>query len=156
MYIGRQQLGGPIAKLDDISSEFDGIKTSFNLSLGATAYFANNPFALMVSLGGVIQEPITSPTFPLSQHYPLGSPPLIHLDLYRIEEKNAANEFFLQEEEESKAIGALMVVEWPERLSLPMPDAWRGKLEYSSENQSRFFQLIPPLDKDNKLSISSK
>ena len=45
---------------------------------------------------------------------------------------------------------------WPERLSLPMPDAWRGKLEYSSENQSRFFQLIPPLDKDNKLSISSK
>ena len=61
-----------------------------------------------------IQEPITSPTFPLSQHYPLGSPPLVHLDLYRIEEKNAANEFFLQEEEESKAIGALMVVEWPE------------------------------------------
>ena len=62
MYIGRQQLGGPIAKLDDISSEFDGIKTSFNLSLGATAYFANNPFALMVSLGGVIQEPVTSYT----------------------------------------------------------------------------------------------
>ena len=62
MYIGRQQLGGPIAKLDDISSEFDGTKTSFNLSLGATAYFANNPFALMVSLGGVIQEPVTSYT----------------------------------------------------------------------------------------------
>ena len=103
-----------------------------------------------------IKEPITSPTFPLSQHYPFGSPPLIHLDLYRIEEPSAANEFFLQEEEESKALGALMVVEWPERLSLPMPDAWRGKLEYSSENQSRFFQLIPPLDKDNKLSISSK
>ena len=103
-----------------------------------------------------IQEPITSATFPLSQHYPFGSPPLVHLDLYRIEEQNAANEFFLQEEEESKAIGALMVVEWPERLSLPMPDAWIGKLEYSSENQSRFFQLIPPLDKDNKLSISSR
>ena len=48
-----------------------------------------------------IKEPITSPTFPLSQHYPLGSPPLIHLDLYRIEEQNSANEFFLQEEEES-------------------------------------------------------
>ena len=101
-------------------------------------------------------EPITSPTFPLSQHYPLGTRPLIHLDLYRIQEQNAANEFFLQEEEESKAMGALMVVEWPERLSLPMPDAWRGKLEYSSENHSRFFQLIPPLDKDNKFSISSK
>ena len=103
-----------------------------------------------------IKEPITSPTFPLSQHYPSGSPPLIHLDLYRIEEENAANEFFLQEEEESKSIGALMVVEWPDRLSLPMTDAWRGKLEYSSKNQSRFFQLIPPLAKDNKLSTSSR
>ena len=92
-----------------------------------------------------VQEPITSPTFPLSQHYPSGSPPLIHLDLYRINEPNAANEFFLQEEEESKNMGALMVVEWPERLSLPMLDAWRGKLEYSSNNQARLFQLIPPL-----------
>ncbi len=81
---------------------------------------------------------------------------MIHLDLYRIEEPNAANEFFLQEEEESKAMGALMVVEWPERLSLPMPDAWRGNLEYAPKNQARFFQLIPPLDKDNNLSISSR
>ena len=105
------------------------------------------------SLG--IKEPITSPTFPLSQHYPSGSPPLIHIDLYRLEEPIAANEFFLQEEEESKAMGALMVIEWPERLSLPITDAWRGKLEYSSKNKARFFQLIPPLDKDNNLSISS-
>lgn len=56
-----------------------------------------------------------------------------------LKNKMRQTNFFLQEEEESKAIGALMVVEWPERLSLPMPDAWRGKLEYSSENQSRFF-----------------
>tara|TARA_B100000902_G_C27194717_1_gene855841 strand:- start:763 stop:1191 length:429 start_codon:yes stop_codon:yes gene_type:complete len=103
-----------------------------------------------------IKEPITSPTFPLSQHYPSGSPPLIHIDLYRIDETNAANEFFLQEEEESKTMGALMVVEWPERLSLVMPDAWIGKLQYSPDNQSRLFQLIPPFDTDNKFSISSK
>ena len=101
-----------------------------------------------------IKEPITSPTFPLSQHYPWGSPPLVHIDLYRIEEANAANEFFLQEEEESKNMGALMVVEWPERLSLPMADAWRGKLEYSSSNKARLFQLFPPADRDNNLSIS--
>ncbi len=102
-----------------------------------------------------IEEPITSPTFPLSQHYLTGSTPLIHIDLYRIEEANAANEFFLQEEEESKAIGALMVVEWPERLSLTLNDAWIGWLKYSNNNKIRFFQLNPPLDKDNKLSISS-
>ena len=106
------------------------------------------------SLG--IQEPVTSPTFPLSQHYPLGSTPLIHLDLYRIEGQNAANEFFLQEEEESKAIGALLIVEWPERLSISIPDAWRGRLEYSSNNQSRFFKLTRPLNQENNSSISSK
>ena len=99
---------------------------------------------IAISLG--IKEPITSPTFPLSQHYPSGSQPLIHIDLYRIDEPKAANEFFLQEEEESKAIGALMVVEWPERLSLSLNDAWRGKLEYSSDKKNRIFQLIPPLD----------
>ena len=103
-----------------------------------------------------IKEPITSPTFPLSQHYPMGSPPLIHIDLYRMEEPNAANEFFLQEEEESKAMGALMVIEWPERLSIQIHDAWIGKLEYSSRNKDRVFQLFPPLDKDNKFSISSR
>ena len=96
-----------------------------------------------------IKEPITSPTFSLSQHYLSGSLPLIHIDLYRIEETSAANEFFLQEEEESKAMDALMVIEWPERLSLPMNDAWRGKLAYSSQNKARFFQLFPPVDKDN-------
>ena len=105
------------------------------------------------SLG--IEEPITSPTFPLSQHYQSGSPPLIHLDLYRIEETSAANDFFLQQEEESKLIGALMVVEWPERLSLPLHDAWSGKLEYLSNNKARFFQLIPPFNQDKNFSISS-
>ena len=102
-----------------------------------------------------IKETITSPTFPLSQHYPSGSPPLVHIDLYRLEEPNAANEFFLQEEEESKAMNALLVVEWPERLTLPMNDAWRGNLKYSSSNKARFFQLIPPLDKDSNFSTSS-
>ena len=105
------------------------------------------------SLG--ILEPITSPTFPLSQHYTSGTPPLIHLDLYRIEESNAANEFFLQEEEQLKLLGAIMIVEWPERLTLPLDDAWRGKLEYQSNNQARLFKLVSPLNIDNKLSTSS-
>ncbi len=95
------------------------------------------------SLG--IDEPITSPTFPLSQHYQSGSMPLIHIDLYRIDDAKAADEFFLQEEEESEAMGALMVVEWPDRLSLRLPDAWRGKLDYFNNNTARIFQLIPPL-----------
>ena len=104
------------------------------------------------SLG--IQEPITSPTFPLSQHYPSGTPPLIHIDLYRINETLAANEFFLQEEEEAKSMGAIMVVEWPERLSLKLSDAWQLKLKYSDYKLERIVQIIPPLVRDNNSSTS--
>ena len=101
------------------------------------------------SLG--IKEPITSPTFSLSQHYPSGSPPLVHIDLYRIEKTLVANEFFLQEEEESKAMGAIMVVEWPERLSLSLADAWRGRFEYIPNQKGRAFELIAPFHDDNNL-----
>lgn len=79
-----------------------------------------------------ISEPITSPTFALAQHYLEGNPPLVHLDLYRLDTPQAANELFLQEDEEAQSIGALMAVEWPERLSLELPEAWILKLEYTA------------------------
>ena len=59
-YIGRQQSSGAFLKLDDISSQFNNSKTTFNLKVGGEAFFAGNPYTLLVSLGGVIQEPITS------------------------------------------------------------------------------------------------
>ena len=59
-YIGRQQSSGAFLKLDSISSQFNGSTTTFNLTLGGEAYFPDNPYTLLVSLGGVIQEPITS------------------------------------------------------------------------------------------------
>ena len=61
-----------------------------------------------------IEEPITSPTFALAQHYPLQpAGGLVHLDLYRLELAAAADELFAQEEEEARALGALLAVEWP-------------------------------------------
>jgi len=77
-----------------------------------------------------IDEPITSPTFALAQHYPQGKPPLVHLDLYRLERPAAADDLFLQEEEEAIAMGALLVVEWPERMSLACADAWQLQLTH--------------------------
>ena len=59
-YIGRQQSSGSFLKLDDISSSFDSSAVRFNLTLGGTAFFPGNPYSLMISLGGVIQEPIAS------------------------------------------------------------------------------------------------
>ena len=59
-YIGRQQTSSTFLKLDDISSQFNASTTTFNLTLGGQAFFAGNPYSLLVSLGGVIQEPIAS------------------------------------------------------------------------------------------------
>ena len=59
-YIGRQQSSGSFLKLDDISSSFDSSAVRFNLTLGGSAFFPGNPYSLMISLGGVIQEPISS------------------------------------------------------------------------------------------------
>ena len=59
-YIGRQQSSGAFLKLDDISSQFNDSTTTFNLTVGGDAYYPDNPFTLLASLGGVIQEPITS------------------------------------------------------------------------------------------------
>ena len=59
-YIGRQQSSGSFLKLDDISSSFDNSAVRFDLTLGGSAFFPGNPYTLMVSLGGVIQEPIAS------------------------------------------------------------------------------------------------
>ena len=47
-------------RLDDLSSQFNNSTTTFNLTVGGEAFFAGNPYTLLVSLGGVIQEAITS------------------------------------------------------------------------------------------------
>jgi tRNA threonylcarbamoyladenosine biosynthesis protein TsaE len=76
-----------------------------------------------------IREPITSPTFALAQHYPrpdgAEGGALVHLDLYRLELAAAADELFAQEEEEAQALGALLAVEWPERLSVLPAGCWQ-------------------------------
>jgi tRNA threonylcarbamoyladenosine biosynthesis protein TsaE len=86
-----------------------------------------------IAAGLGIEEPITSPTFALAQHYQgragSSSTALVHLDLYRLEQPLAADELFAQEEEEALELGALMAVEWSERLSFRPDGAWCVKLE---------------------------
>ena len=56
-YIGRDLSQGNYLKLDDISSQFDGSEVSFDLTAGGSAFFPGSSMALVVSLGGVLQEP---------------------------------------------------------------------------------------------------
>ena len=89
-----------------------------------------------------ISEAITSPTFALAQHYPQGEPQLVHLDLYRLEQPASADELFLQEEEEASATGALMAVEWPERLGLDRAEAC--PLDLRHQDKGLLAQLPSP------------
>lgn len=82
-----------------------------------------------------ITEPVTSPTFALAQHYPQGKPKLVHIDLYRLEQSAEADELFIQEEEEARDAGALMAVEWPERMALQLPEAWQLELTHSGDKR---------------------
>ena len=119
-----------------------------NLGVGKTALVKG----LAKSLG--ILEPITSPTFALAQSYPQGEPPLIHMDLYRLDNPKDAYELFLQEEEEAHSSGAIMVVEWPERLGVVLPDAWQIHLQHKA-TEERIAQFIPPESEIKNNSTSS-
>lgn len=55
-YIGRQLSAGNYLKLDDISSQFNGIKKTFSLTVAGQAFYPGSPYALLLSLGGVVQE----------------------------------------------------------------------------------------------------
>ncbi|MCX5947513.1 MAG: tRNA (adenosine(37)-N6)-threonylcarbamoyltransferase complex ATPase subunit type 1 TsaE [Cyanobacteria bacterium] len=99
-----------------------------------------------------IGEPITSPTFALAQHYEGqladGTPTaLVHLDLYRLEDPASADELLLQEEEEAQALGAILAVEWPGRLSAMPEDAWQLELELTcptDPERGRMVRIRPP------------
>ncbi len=96
-----------------------------------------------IAMGLGIDEQITSPTFALSQHYLGDQAALIHIDLYRLENSKDAKLLFFQEEEEAKAIKAIIAIEWPERLDLSLPEAWRLTLSYRNEG-GRTAQLMEP------------
>ena len=55
-YIGRQLTQGNFIKLDDLQSQFNGTKTTFSLTAGGQSYKPGSGNALLVSLGGIIQE----------------------------------------------------------------------------------------------------
>ena len=102
-------------------------------------------------VGGLAQalaigEPVTSPTFALAQHYrgQWRNQPctLVHLDLYRLERPGAADPLFWEEEELAHEQGALLAVEWPERLSQWPQDAWHLQLHMA--HQGRLAVLRSP------------
>ena len=90
-----------------------------------------------------IKEDITSPTFALSHHYNSGTFPLIHMDLYRIENSLMAKEFFISEEEEAIQNQAIMVIEWPELIKPLLNNFWEIEISYAT-NFGRNYEILEP------------
>ena len=61
-YIGRSPQVGNYSKLDDISSGFNNSNVTFNLTVSGAAHVVTQASQLIVSVGGVLQEPETAYT----------------------------------------------------------------------------------------------
>ena len=96
-----------------------------------------------IAKGLSISEDITSPTFALSHHYYSGTIPLIHLDLYRIENSLMAKEFFLAEEEEANQNKAILVIEWPQLIEPIIENFWKIEISYA-EKSGRIYKIWDP------------
>ena len=76
---------------------------------------------IVAGAGAAPEEEVTSPTFTLIHKYVNANgaktcPPVYHIDLYRIEDRQALETLGLDDIFNERAI---IVVEWPERLRLP-------------------------------------
>ena len=91
-------------------------------------------FVKGIAQGLQIKENITSPTFALSHHYNSGKIPLIHMDLYRLENSISAKELFIEEEEELEQNNGIMVIEWPEMIISLIDDYWLIEIDYAEES----------------------
>ena len=100
-------------------------------------------FVQGIAQGLSISEDITSPTFALSHHYKSGKIPLIHLDLYRLDNVSSAKEVFLSEEEEALESRAILVIEWPELIEPLIKNFWKIEISYAN-NFGRLYKISEP------------
>ena len=100
-------------------------------------------FVQGIAKGLSISEDITSPTFALSHHYNSGTIPLIHLDLYRLENISSARDFFFSEEEEAIQRKAILVIEWPELIEPFIKNFWKIEISYA-KNCGRNYEIRDP------------
>ncbi len=100
-------------------------------------------FVQGIAKGLLISEDITSPTFALSHHYNSGRIPLIHIDLYRLENISSAKEVFFSEEEEAIQRQAILVIEWPELIEPFINNFWKIEISYA-KSYGRHYKISDP------------
>ena len=61
-YIGKEPEHGNYQRLDTIAGSFNGSLSTFNLTSDGVEVYPTSPVTMIISLGGVIQEPNTAYT----------------------------------------------------------------------------------------------
>ena len=108
-----------------------------NLGAGKTV------FASGFARGLGITEPVSSPTFTIVQEYPRPDGMFFHLDLYRIDNPDAALAFGI--DEFLYASDAISLVEWPERIEgLFPPGTIRVAIERTDKDETRKITIEKP------------
>jgi tRNA threonylcarbamoyladenosine biosynthesis protein TsaE len=95
-----------------------------DLGAGKTAFVRGMAAGL-----GASPDAVSSPTFVLIQHY-RGRTPLVHVDLYRLDTAAAVDDLGLEE----LAEGAVVAIEWAERLPRPLDRSVMVKIDDLGQN----------------------
>src|SRR5688572_21249355 len=106
----------------------DVILLSGNLGSGKTAFVRGLAAGL-----GIDPEEVSSPTFTLVHEYRGGRLTLYHADLYRLG-RTAAEDLGL---EEMGVADGVLAIEWPDRLTHPIPNAIAIAIEIVDETTRR-------------------
>ena len=61
-YVGTAPLSGDYRKLDDISGSFNGSTTDFTLQVGSANVTPPRETTMLISVGGILQEPVSAYT----------------------------------------------------------------------------------------------
>ncbi len=111
-FLDQNALGAAAVRLASTLRAGDALGLSGELGAGKTTFVR----ALVCALHGS-DVPVSSPTFVFRQRYD-GTPPIEHLDLYRIDDPAEAADLGL---DDAFAPDRITVVEWPERLPELLP-----------------------------------
>jgi len=106
-----------------------GTVLAFYGDLGA----GKTTFTKGLAMGLGIDSEITSPTYTIVNEYETGETPLIHFDMYRL---TSADDLFEIGWEDYLERGAILAVEWSERVEAAFPkDTVRIKIEKNKDTQ---------------------